>query len=251
MKKLLFFICILFAINLNAQVTADTTAVEPSPYDVKPSKESKAYSAYREVTIEPTFGLAKVKQAIKKIKKSTGDDDEKVSKAVWDAFSAKEKFTYSMIHPESFSQNCDAMPPIEDEHKKIFAFIPDANYEAGLSERQTSFLKKNKDSVMNWIKFFSDAKKRVGLNFKEAILEMNAKEMIPYLTQFYLKTRKDNDILTMLMLFMKEAKYAPFLKSQMFEKLYGTDASWMAFLVANKANQDLIIKRATEFFNGK
>ncbi len=252
MKKIFLFLSVCFVINASAQITADTTLVEmePSPYDVKPSKESQAYSLYRDYIVEPTFSLAKVKAAIKKIK-ANDEGEEKVTKKVWDAFTNKEKFTYSMIHPEAFSQNCDAPPPIEDEHKKLFPNLPDANFEADLSDRQIAFLKKNKDSVLSWIKQFSNTKKRVGLNFKEVIVMLKDKSIIPFLTEIYLKNRKDHDILTVLLLLMKEAKYSPFIKSQMHEKLYGPEATWIAFIMANKANQDLIIKRATDFYNGK
>ena len=53
-----------------------------------------------------------------------------------------------MIHGESFSQNCDAMPPIQDEHKKIFSYLPDAFDEFAWSDRQSVFFKDNKDSIM-------------------------------------------------------------------------------------------------------
>jgi hypothetical protein len=250
MKKIfiLCFICV--ATLANAQITTDTVIAESSPYDVKPSKESMAYSVYRVYANEPTYSLAKVKAAIKKAKKDE-DGGQVVSKKVWDAFTSKEKFTYCMINPESFSQNCDAMPPIEDEHKKIFPNLPDANFEADLSERQTIFLKKNKDSVIAWIKESANAKKRIGVNFKEVLVNINAKQAIPYLIEFYNKTKKDHDILTILILLMKEGKYAPFLKSQMYEKLYGPEATWLANINANKANQELIIKRASDFYNGK
>jgi hypothetical protein len=255
MKKMFFLALTILSINwLTAQVATDTVPApaieEPNPYEVEPSKESKAYNAYRDETFEPPYGLKKVKAAIAKIK-ANDEGDAKVSNKVWDGFTLKEKFTYCMVHPESYSQNCDAMPPIADEHKKIFGFIPDAHMEADLSDRQIAFLKKNKDSVISWIKDLSTKKSRVYLNFKEAILQLNAKDMIPLLIDIYKIKRKDHDILTVLMLLMKEGKYQPFLKSTMYSKLYGNDAHWLAHLIANKANQDLIMERAMAYFKLK
>jgi hypothetical protein len=92
---------------------------------------------------------------------------------------------------------------------------------------------------------------RVGVNYKHVIIDLNAKEMIPFLVDTYNKTKKDHDILTLLMLLMKNNEFAPFLTSTSYKKLYANeDASYGAYLTYSKANEDLIIKRATEFYNG-
>lgn len=251
MKKIIFYLLFSLPFFVSAQVDpkVDTAVVDDMPWK-EPSKESKAYNEYRNVIIEPAYGLSKVKKLIMGIK-ADKEGNEKLSTSVFNALSSKEKFTYCMIHPESYSQNCDAEPPIEDEQKKIFAYIPDSHYEADMSTRQTDFLKKNKDSVAAWIKETANAKKRIGLNFKEAIITTNATHLIPFLIEFYNKSKKDHDILTTLILLMENNKYKPHLQSQMREKLYGDTGTWPRFVNLNKANVDLIIKRATEFFNAK
>jgi hypothetical protein len=228
----------------------DTTPVVEEYVYKEPSKESKAYNAYRMVKTEPSYALAKIKKIAKGLKQDKYDET-KVTKKQWDAFSLKEKFTYCMIHQESFSQNCDAEPPVEEEQKKIFAYIPDLDYEADLSNRQTDFLKKNKDSVLAWIKETATAKKRVGLNLKEAIIVSSLKQAIPFLVEFFNTAKKDGDILTTLLMLMENGKYKPHLQSQMREKLYGSSGSWPRFVNFNKANTELILKRAMEYYNAK
>jgi hypothetical protein len=80
---------------------------------------------------------------------------------------------------------------------------------------------------------------------------MKDKKMIPFLIKTYNIDKKDHDILTVLMLLMKENQYKPFLASQSFRKLYGEEASYQAHLELNKANEELILKRAMDFYNGK
>ena len=80
---------------------------------------------------------------------------------------------------------------------------------------------------------------------------MNAREMIPFLIKTYNADKKDHDILTVFMLLMKNNSYKPFMASQSFKKLYGEEASYQAYLDFNKANEELILKRALDFYHGK
>jgi hypothetical protein len=219
------------------------------------SKESEAYHQYRTKPTVPSYGLTKVKALITKIE-ADDEDNESLKPAVYNALSLREKFTYHMIHAESFSQNCDAMPPIQNEHKKIFAYTVDAFDEYAWSDRQLTFLKTNRDSVIAWMNESIVRTKRVGVNFKHAIIEVNAKEMIPLLISTYNAKKsvipskaRDLDILTVLMIVMKENEYEPFLKSISYKKLYSDESNYLSYLAYNKGNEDLIIKRAMEFYN--
>jgi hypothetical protein len=215
------------------------------------SKESQSYHDLRVKPTVPPYGLAKIKALIQKIKSNDEDEIEALDKNIYESLSLREKFTYTMIHAESYSQNCDAMPPIKDEQKKIFAYIADAFEEHNWSERQTKFLSGNRDSVIALMRESIARTKRVGVNFKQAIIEINAKEMIPDLIAVYTanKAIKDLDLLTVMMQLMKDNEYEPFLLSPSYKKMYAEDASYQSFLNYNKANEDLIIKRATEFYN--
>jgi hypothetical protein len=220
----------------------------------EPSKESRAYHEKREVMTKPPFGLQKVAGLISNAK-TDEEDNKAINKNAYHSLSFREKFTYHMIHGESYSQNCDGYPPIQDEQKKIFAQLPELYGEYDWSDRQIKFFKDNKDSVINLMKLSIEKNKKVGLNFKHAIVEINATEMIPVLIKVYNVERKDHDILTVLLLLMRNEGYGPFKSSASYKKLYnyekGYDENYYsAHLTLNKANQDLIVKRALDFYNG-
>lgn len=243
MKKYIPFtiLALLVAFSLQAQ--------DDNPYK-EASKESQAYHEYRLESSEPPYGLNKIKSLIKGLKPDE-EDNTKLPAKVYQLLSFREKFTYHMIHPESFSQICDAFPPIQDEHKKIFGRLPDYYDEEEWSDRQKTFFKTNRDSVMKLMKECISKNNRIGVNFKEAIVEINGTEMIPFLIATYNKAvKKDHDILTILLLLMENNKYPPFMASISHKKLYSDSTDWQTFLVYNKANEDLIFERATGFYNG-
>ncbi|HLK27488.1 MAG TPA: hypothetical protein VKT28_02820 [Puia sp.] len=211
-------------------------------------ERNEAYRAYREKITTPPYGLQKIKSLISHIKRDD-EDNESLDEKKYLALSLREKFTYNMIHPESFSQNCDGAPNITNEQKKIFAHLPDAFGEYNWSEKQDSFFLDNKDSVIEWIKASILRTNRVGLNYKYIIVSVNAKEMIPLLINTYKKDRKDHDILTVLMLLMQKNEYADFMSSQSFRKLYFDDSNYWAYINYNSANEALIIQRATDFIS--
>jgi len=215
------------------------------------SPSSQAYHEYRLKNTIPPYGLVKIKALIAQIKDAEDDSKSPLNQKAYLALPLNEKFTYHMIHAESYSQNCDAVPPIIDEDKKIFGTLPDAFNESSWSERQANFLKSQKDAVVSLIKESVNRSKRVGLNYKTALVEMNATETIPFLIEVYNRDHKDYDILTVLMLLMKNNEYKPFMMSTSFIKLYGDKSDAQSFINYNKANEELIISRAMAFYNGR
>jgi hypothetical protein len=211
-----------------------------------PSPESEAYHAYRMKTTTPPYGLAKVQALIAGV---SSDEGNSLATKDYVALSLREKFTYHMIHAESYSQNCDPALTVYNEEKKIFGHLPDIFGDGAWGGRQTDFLMENRDSVMEIIKESANRSKRLGLNYKHAIVEINGVEMIPFLVEFYNRDHKDRDILTVLLILMDYVKYPPFMSSPSYAKLYGPNSEYYAFLQANKANEELIIKRAMDLFN--
>ncbi len=217
----------------------------------KLSSASRLYREYREAISEPTFGLAKVKALIKKIK-ADKEENFRLPDNLYNALSFEEKFTYTMIHAEDSSQNCDVMMGVVDEEKKIFGFGPDAfGGEVTWSDRQREFMKANRTKFIDLLRRTMTTRQRVGVNLKEAILEINAFELIPDLIKTYKIKRKDHDVLTVMMILMKEGKYPDFLKSASYEKLYGENSNYKGFLMATPANQKLIMDRAMAFYQSK
>lgn len=214
-------------------------------------KESEAYHEERMTITFPPYGFGKVNDLVNQIKKEGDSESEALNSKIYVKLSLREKFTYHMIHAESYSQVCDAMSPIPDEHKKIFSYLPDAFGEYNWSARQKDFFNEYKDSVIEIMAESIRRTGKVGLNYKQAIVDINATTMIPLLIETYNKKtgQKDLDILTVFMLLLKENKNEPFLKSTSFTKLYGDDSDYLAYLNYNKANEDLIIQRVKSLYN--
>jgi hypothetical protein len=240
MKKLLF-LCIIAG--------AATCIFAQEMEGPKPSAESRKYAVFRNSSTEPTYGLAKVKALVAKVKEDQ-DYNRRLSEKAFNALSFEEKFTYVMIHGEDFSQNCDMMPQIVDEHKKIFAFTPSPFYEeATWSDRQTGFLKNNRTKVIGLVRNTIKSRGRAGANLKQVIIQLSAVELIPDLVALYNRDHKDHDILTVFMNLMVDAKYKPFMATPTYKKMYADEnTSYKEFLMATPANQKLVIGQATAFY---
>jgi hypothetical protein len=250
--KCVFVLVVCFTVfSSQAQDTSAAWVPDTTLGYVEPSKESQAYHQYRIFESKPCYPLTRVKTLIKTQTKKSDEDSRAMKTAAYNQLSLREKWLYTLVYPEDYSQNCDAMMPIADEHKKIFADIPYTFDEYVWSKRQQSFLQANRDSVMAFIKHCVGKTNRIGVNYKMMLLRIQAVELIPWLIQVYNIQKKDHDILTLLLQFMKEANYTPFIESAGYKKLYGPDAVWPAYLNANKANIDLILKRATAFYESR
>ena len=253
MKLVLSFVLLLCSLSVFSQRTPkkeNKENKESKENNNSGERESQAYHELRVKLSVPPYGIEKVRDLIKKLK-SDEEGNEVLNQKAYDALSFREKFTYHMIHAESYSQNCDAMPPIKNEQKKIFPYIAEAFNEAEWSERQTKFLSSHRDSVIAILRESMLRSKRVGVNYKQVIMEINATELIPDLIAVYKANTKvkDLDILSLMMQLMKENEYEPFLMSSSYKKLYTADADYRAYLNYNPANEALIIKRTMEFYN--
>jgi hypothetical protein len=246
MKRSLLLL-VVFSVYITAYAQ---TGDADEPEGKQPSKASWAYEAYRGKITRPPYGLEKI---LTLLKKSNSDEDDNVvlSPKIYASLSFREKFTYHMIHGESYGQNCDAGLATVDEEKKIFAELPGALGDEHWSDRQEKFFRDNHDSVVALMTASIGRTHRIGINFKRVIVDINATEMIPLLISTYNTDKKDHDILTLLMLLMLNNKYQPFMVSASYKKLYADKESrWNSSLNFNTANEELIIQRATDLYNG-
>lgn len=236
---------------------ADTTAAMDTTAGVTTTALTSVNlpTVFFDQSLKP-YGLDTVRTLINKIKfqeDSSGGDGgtEALDEQTYAALSFEQKFTYHMIHPESYSQNCDILPERKDEANRIYGHLPDTYGEYDWSERQLNFFKDNRQAVEELMKPIIQKSNTIGANYEEAIVEMNAKEMIPFLIDYYNRQKKDHYILTVLMLLMKKNGHPEFMNSISYRKLYGqTEDEYSAYLVYNKANEDLILNRAMNFYNG-
>ena len=228
-------------------VVAIIAAASHAQTPPKLSAASLRYVDYRVEITEPPFALGKAKALIK------SHTQHIISAKAFNAISVPERFTYTMLFAEEDSQNCDGMPQIAGEENMIFGNVPDA-FDGGnkvWSDRQEAFLKNHRAQVIGLIRKTIKARNRVGINLKSAIVQLDAYELIPDILAVYRRDRKDQDILTTCLALMHNAKYKPFLTTPTYKKLYGDKASYQAFIVANKANQDLTMQRAVAFYQSK
>lgn len=219
----------------------------------QPSAKSQAYHEYRLYVSVPPYGLEKVKKLMKKMVNVPDKDEMDVGTSSLSAkdyasLSLREKFTYTMIHGESYSQACDVFLAEEGEENRIYKYLPDFFDDENWSDRQVKFLRTNRDSVMAYIRESVTRSRRFGLNYKTAILEINGVEFIPFIIDFYKQQRKDHDLLTLLNLLMKENKYAPFISSATYKKLYEGENNYESHLQYNVANEGLIFSRAMDLY---
>lgn len=216
--------------------------------DPKPSPASQRYNVYRHELTMPLYGVTKVKGLIKSIKRND-EENYPLSDQKFKSLTMKEKFAYTMLHGEDFAQNCDMMPQIMDEHKKIFAYFPNAfDHDLVWSERQRAYLDGNRSKVIGMLRETIGARRRVGVNLKQAILHLKANSLIPDVISVYKKDRKDRDILTLLALLMEEGKDQAFFTSSIRKKLYGSMASYQASIPVTRAAEDEIMARATAYY---
>ena len=243
MIRALFPALIIFALLWGIRAQAQISLPEAS-------KESRAYGAFRAKITRPPYGITKVTALIAK---HTLNEDGMVAldDRTLSGLSLREQFTYHMIHGEADEQICDAMPVILNEHLKIFGYLPVFFGETGWSPRQQAFFTDHKDSVLAFIKESTLRSGHMGANYKQAIADMKAVEMIPFITAQIRREPKDHDLLTVLLLLMKDGAYQPFMTSPTYKKLYGDSSDYRAALVYNKANETLIIDRAMAFYTAQ
>lgn len=215
-----------------------------------------AYRAFRSQISTPPYGLSKIKALIKGIHPESDEDNSdmgisRLTQKDFEALSLREQFTYTMIHPEMYAQNCAIFVPQTKEDQKIFGYLISWTNEETWSDRQLKFLEKNRDSVMAIIKESVTRSKRMGVNYKEALVEINAWEMIPFLIQYYEVNKKDNDILTTLMLLMKKGRHADFIQSKSYKSLYGVAGNYESSMAFNKANEMLTLQRAQAYYHSQ
>lgn len=217
----------------------------------KASQQSWEYHAYREEMSVPTYGLAKVKALIKKVK-AQGNFKYTAPKKDFDALTLQEKFTYTMLHGEQWMQICAGSFAVANEEKKLFSQIPNRFPGDELwTENQVSFLRKNRAEIIPLIRATMLHKMRAGMNIKQAIIETNATELTPELIQIYNVGKKDNDILTTLMLLMRQGKYQPFIASNLYKTLYSKDKSYYEGVDVNADRVKFVLRTAQSFYQAK
>lgn len=203
----------------------------------------------------PSYNLSKIEKLISKLSSMNGIElneynDRYLSEKDFDKLTIKEKFTYTMVYPEikSSSEDMDSLAIYEEN--KIFGKLPTSVNDPRWSARQKKFLKQYRKNIQEFIRETSLKNQFMGLNFKKALLEINAIESIPFLVDFYNSTDKnDKDLLTVLMLLVKKGKYYPFVRSNVYRQLYNDDVnSQVSCIDYSDINEEYILKTAHNYY---
>lgn len=208
-----------------------------------------AYHAYRQRTTEPTFGLAKVKTLVSASKTNAGFVKKSLPPKEFAQLSLEEQFTYNMLYPQAWSQNCAGVGMETHEADRIYARPPvefDATY--FWSEGQIKWFRQNRSKVIGYLRQTIAARHDAGANVKQAIVTLQGYELIPDLVALFEKTPKDKDLLSTLGTLMNNGKYRPFQKSDIGQKLYSDKAEARKPLPATKQNEQAILDQAKAYF---
>lgn len=212
------------------------------------SEATKRYLAAREKWTEPSYGLAKVKSLIKGLKRDV-DENRILKKSLYDKLTFGEKFTFTCLHAEEYSQNCDAMPPIKDEEKLILSHFPDAFSEAMWSQRQVSFLTDNRDRVIQLLRETINKKREIGLNLKRVIYQISAIELVPDILRNLSWNPWDMDCYSLITGMLNERAYAPFKSSAMGKEMYGEESNYRTWISATPQAKATIVSFAKSYYH--
>ena len=222
------------------------------------TKKSLAYHAYRLQETQPPFALKKVKALIAKIQYKEDKDSggssgtAALDPKVFQSLSKQAKFTYCMLHGEVSSQNCDGMPAVLSEESKLFAFPPGPfGEEADWSDAQRDFLHDHRGTVITLLRQTMRLRGRLGPNLKKAVIELDAVELFPDIVRMYKQSSKDHDLLTVLSVVMRDLKYLPYMKSDIFRKLYNADTNYKTSIPFTAGAAQTIISNAMTLFRAK
>ncbi|MFU1858292.1 hypothetical protein BWD42_13385 [Sphingobacterium sp. CZ-UAM] len=220
----------------------------------EPRSKDSLYYAMRERASIPPFGLKKVQDLVKQRLKSLPDEalvdyDAGISRTNFDKLSFEEKFTYTMIYPEIYSQACAERMFVFEPQKKIFGHLLFVYNGVFWSERQLRFMKDNKKRIIDLIRNQASRNRSLGLNYKTALIEIDGWESIPFLISFYKKNPKDKDILTTLLQLLKKSDLEGFEQSKIYNTLYGADTHYDSCINFSSANEAYIIESAKTLYN--
>jgi len=203
---------------------------------------------YRKPTI-PLYGLEKVKHIISQTPGRDGYMNRPIPQRSYDSLSLTEKFTYAMIHPETYLQNCSFYGELNSQGK-VFGRLSLGFNENMLSKRQLDFLQAHRDSVLMLIRNSYQANSQMGINFKQTIVAINGWEIIPLLIDYYNKEKKDSDVLCTLMILMKNGYFNKFIESDIYQQLYSKGKRpFYATIDHNPKNAAFILKTAVSYFS--
>jgi len=207
-----------------------------------------AFSGNVRITLPP-YSYKKIDSLIRKVLKETIGQPVVLPPDIYTGLSLREKFTYHMINAENFGQNCN--PESGHDNNKIYRKLTGHFQQLWWARRQWDFFKDNRDSVVRYMNECISATHTIGDNFKWVIVRLDLREMIPaLLTTYASQTMKDHDILTALMLLMRQAGYQDLLVTSVYKKLFEDKTNPYSYVTFSTNYERQVTRCAIEFYNG-
>jgi formylglycine-generating enzyme required for sulfatase activity len=183
----------------------------------------------------------------------------KISEKEFNNLNAYDHFVHSFYYPEWYNQSCYFYEIPGDILLKIPALLPRLGDGLVMSKRQQQSISENRDSTIILMQQCIQQTNEISIEFKRAIILLDAFELIPTLTKTleFQDQKKDSYILTTLCLLMMD--YEPFLNSSLCNSLYPKDS--IGYLLTKEAykraipftvsNYETIVDFSSEYYKLK
>jgi hypothetical protein len=164
----------------------------------------------------------------------------------------KELIYYCLTYPASFSQIC-AADEFEDSTgtPKILSYLVNGYSAFDLSKIQVDALYNKRDSIILFIdKLMQLHGEKTDRYYFTILHDLNAIESIPRLVK--IASAQCIDAFTVLVLFMHEASYEPFIQSEINTLMFGDNSyAYGQRVEASKANMHILKETAINFYKEK
>ncbi|MCB0429741.1 MAG: hypothetical protein H6585_07695 [Flavobacteriales bacterium] len=180
------------------------------------------------------------------------DNNFMLTDADFQSLNAKDLLLYAMNHPEErVNMNMKISPP-DNWPTLTFAYIAPTMQGRRISKRQMDALEAKRDSVVQFLKNCMPYFPVLTKSYKELVISLHATECIPEL--LYKANRPyyyDTYVVTVIMNLMVDARYKPFIQSDVYKKLYGKELNYSSFIESDKKTIDFILQTAAAFYKSK
>lgn len=152
----------------------------------------------------------------------------KLPDSVFNTLTSKEKFVYAFKYPERFLQNCSGYFSEKLDAPFLHPSLPYQMDGLILSPRQNKSLEESRNAILPYFNEVIKISENIGNDYKRVIVNLKAFECLPALMHKYDTSRiKDNYILTIGLLLMKNDKYLDFLDSDIYKLVYPEEIHWV------------------------
>ena len=161
-----------------------------------------------------------------------------------------EKFVYATEFPAEISQVCAIMMGPHDPQKHLVRDLKYQSSEAYFSESQDSVLIAMNNESIKFIKSCLPSMETLSGRYKELFLKLDSYKLIPGIIKMHKKQevgKKDNELLTILILKMEEDEFPEFMDSGILDKFEPTEEYYPDAIVLTPAIVEQIFELSRSY----